>query len=374
MVISVGIDLGESLTKINYKVNNESALRWMAMHPGFARVEERELTHVLNSSSAFGVKNVNSQMWITTLEGNIALGKMAEKFVVRRNSKKPKYEDAVAKIMGAIAKIAVLHEISLKKIEVNLSLLLPFEEKEDKNLLMEILKEDLKSYHFCGQAVKVKLKSIKINSEGTGLLFLRAKEKGVHWIGDRNLAVIMLGHRNVSVVSLEKGTIANAKSPLLGFENLIDQTLSSLSGVESQKLVSAFWETVNMTEEKRFQKYPKWSKYEPIQKLATAHSPSLRNSEIEKIEDALDFSLQQYEKKLKMLFEDVLSLDLDEVIVGGGNRTLMHGFLKEYFGNSTVIISATKTIRKIREELGMESYEHLKFAERFLDIYGYCNS
>lgn len=376
--IVVAIDLGESLTKVIYKIGL-MPIDWIAMHSGIARISMKELQSFLSSAGVMGITNSDGRMWIRTkAQGVIGIGTIAKKFVNLRQPSKPKYEDAVAKVLAAIALIVRINQLSLKGVVVNLGVLLPYDEQGNHKLFQDFLNREIASYEFCGETYSIELASLKVNSEGSGLALIQGEREGAEWIAERKLGVVMLGHRNTSAVYFDKGELVKAQSPLVGFKGVIEQIESMNPGLETELLIEAIWK-VFLSDRENFKtkNYPNWHKFVSIRRLSTAHSKTLKKKETKQLSDSINEALYLQEEKLEYLFNDIFPHDIDAVIIGGGSATLFQKFLQRYFfqeRNKISIVWNHKIVREIEAKLSMSEFSYMMLAERYLDLYSYFSA
>ena len=148
----------------------------------------------------------------------------------------------------------------------------------------------------------------------------------------------MFGHRNVSLIYLEKGTLKYGDSPLLGFSLMLDEVCSRVSGLEREQLASAIFKGIYEAQSDIYTTYrtlhPEWIKLKSIKALVTANNPTLREGELRDIAKSIEVTTLNYWETIKKWLDKNLPTLPDEVIIGGGAATFIEPELEAYFNCS----------------------------------------
>ena len=157
----------------------------------------------------------------------------------------------------------------------------------------------------------------------------------------------MLGHRNVSALYFEYGSMKTLDSPLIGFSSFLDSVVAMTSGLERDSLADAIFAAIdaagssindyryrnsyNREGRINYTKHPSWGNYHSIKNLATAKDPTLRKQEIEAIVSAIESATEQYWSKLNKWLGKIFPEDLDLAIVSGGASRFLEPEIEQYF-------------------------------------------
>ena len=100
--------------------------------------------------------------------------------------------------MGVIAES---NNLNPKKISLQLAVLLPWNEYEDREKFYNKLKQYLSSFVFRGLSYSVELDKFICRPEGGGLAAIHTRKKGKEWQQDKKLGILMFGHRNIAILN-----------------------------------------------------------------------------------------------------------------------------------------------------------------------------
>jgi hypothetical protein len=120
----------------------------------------------------------------------------------------PKSETAIAKVLATVGRLVCeLKGVGVDEIELVLGLLLPLDEMVDRANLQVQLEQVLWEFEYNGSTVRTVLsESVHISPEGYGMSRLITAEQG---------KVLVFGHRDVSIIHVENGSIIPSKSQTL---------------------------------------------------------------------------------------------------------------------------------------------------------------
>lgn len=222
--VYVSADLGSSASKFFYRLQLEqTAPVWMG-----AEVVEGMTPEILNSFNAGGRPQDNS--WLE-LDGNVVMvGEAAKAFLKSNSLSANKAEKAIYKLATVLGVIAELEQLP-SHYEAVIWLSLPLAEIKTRRTIMEKLtKLCQQGFTFRGKRQQVIL-TLKCFPEGFGLYLHRKQslERTGERIDHRPTSIVMMGHRNLSILSFEHGSLnlAGSASDGPGFWPLFEKAARS---------------------------------------------------------------------------------------------------------------------------------------------------
>lgn len=340
--IYLSVDVGGSQTKIIYQLSGSESPDKLVFAPAVEEIPAAFLDNYKERKGWIGSPHPDQELWVTWNNRVVVLGDFASKFDPQDRLGELKYENALWKVLGAIGLIMEINELKVspkKPLKVELALLLPWNEYNDRKKFEEQLRKMLASFKVRSLSLKVSLERFLCRPEGGGLAALRIKQKGVDWLRNQKLGVLMFGHRNTTALYFDRGELKLGDSPLLGFAVLLDMVVSMTSGLDRERLASAIFkaryalidEIYSSTEYHTYTRRPKWSNCNAIKALASAKDPDLRDKEIQDIGNAISTATSEYWSKLERWMKKVFPLELDSVIIGGGAAYYIEPELENYF-------------------------------------------
>ncbi|MEA5574802.1 ParM/StbA family protein, partial [Calothrix sp. UHCC 0171] len=211
----LAIDVGGSQTKIIYQFAGWKNPQYLLMSPGVEQISKSDLKRYFDQLGWIGAPTPQQQAWLEW-KGNIfVVGDFVSEFAPQDRIFERKYENALYKVLAAVGTILSKHNIGKKrrgnpeslKVNINLGLLLPWNEYNDRKRFEEQLELMLKSLKFRGQSWDVQLCHFECRPEGGGLAAIRIKQNGLDWLQKNRVAVLMFGHRNVTAIYFDAGAI-----------------------------------------------------------------------------------------------------------------------------------------------------------------------
>ncbi|AFZ15654.1 hypothetical protein Cri9333_4891 (plasmid) [Crinalium epipsammum PCC 9333] len=396
MKITLAIDPGASLTKVIAEVEGIKETYLVTMLPEVASVSRETLENYRSGKGQLGSPRPEDEAWVEWENQIYLVGSFARDFSGDVGLKELKYERAIYKtsaIIGVIIDKASSTKRNVNNITLELVVLLPWNEYEDRNRLKDQLTKILADYTFRGQPLKVKLTNFLCRPEGSGLAMVRVKQKGLDWFRDRTLAVLMFGHRNVTALQFSGGRMVKGESPEIGFMKLEDKVLERTSGQKPLELSRAIFQAdyLMMNRPDNFSSI-KLENTAAIQGLARSRDPEFRLSEIKKITEAITSSRAEYWQELEQWLDRCLPRDLDEVIICGGAGVYLKPELNKYFGvreksqlprlpqpGDRPIVpicwgaDITEQVETAFDKLKTERHQKEALAFRLIDIFGLFN-
>ncbi|NJL37267.1 MAG: hypothetical protein HC840_05575 [Leptolyngbyaceae cyanobacterium RM2_2_4] len=199
-------DIGTSGSKFFYRVrDDQKEALWMG-----SGVADGLTTLALSILNAGG--RPQDHAWLQVGNEVILVGDAAKTFVEGNSLVENKANQAVYKIVAALGVIAEKERMP-SQYEAVIWLPLPLTEMNTKDEIAAKLTQTAQNFRFRGMAQQVRV-SLKFCPEGFGLYLNRKAQldaTGVP-IDQRRTFILMMGHRNLSVLCFEQGSLKSAKS------------------------------------------------------------------------------------------------------------------------------------------------------------------
>ena len=339
--LNLSIDFGGSGSKVIYQFGG-GKLQYMMLPPGLEEVSKEDFKRYKDLQLWRGDPKPEDDAWLEWKGSIYVVGNFALEFAAQDRIREKKYENALYKALAIVGIILEKHQVGGKKrkaespkIILHLALVFPWNEYNDHQRFREQFSLMLKNFKFRGVAWDIALCTFLCQPEGAGLLATRIKQKGKSWFTENSVALLMLGHRNCTLLYFEKGIRKISDSPLLGFSTFLDDVCSRASGIERDKLAAAIFEGLYQSRYKIYKEkqtiHPEWKALEVIKALATARDPELRAREVKDIASAIDNVIPNYWLTLRKWLDSKMPSFPSEVIVGGGTAVFLEPELEKYF-------------------------------------------
>ena len=334
----VCVDPGGSQTKIIYQMTKDEKPSYLLMTPEVEEISEENLKRYLDKESIMSNPSPIRQAYLLVNRQTFVVGYFASKFDPEDRLQEIKYENALYKTLAAVGVIAESNQLNPKKISLQLAVLLPWNEYEDRSKFYQKLKEYLNDFVFRGQSYSVELDKLICRPEGGGLAAIHARKKGSDWQQNKKLGILMFGHRNITALNFEYGDLSG-DSPLIGFSKFLDNVIERTSGLDRDRIASAIFQGLESTKSENYENsrsasqtfYPEWSKLDAIDQLANAKNSDLRAQEIKNVDEAIDIAAEEYWTTVSKWLNRVFPNDLDEVVISGGASRFLEPYLEKYF-------------------------------------------
>ena len=236
--IQTYIDMGSSATKCFYWHHKPELLH---LAPQVARLNPSRLDRL--TLGGLTSQEPEDSAYIMVGNGTYAVGALAIAQKGDSGLALPKRDRAVYKILATLGVIADKtlskqdSENSGCEFDVHLGCLLPLEEYwHDRKDLKTQIQGAISEFSFRGKVLSGQLERIEMQPEGAGLYLakgLQLAKSGVS-IRDHTVVVLMFGHRNLSILTFEKGSTpqeTNSTSQGPGFVEYLKQCATELPGV-----------------------------------------------------------------------------------------------------------------------------------------------
>lgn len=343
------VDAGGSQTKIIYQTPEADTPEFFLMPPEVEPISQTQFDRYQERIGWLGSPSPQQQAWFTIDEQLWVIGAFASEFDPQDRLHEKKYENALYKVLAAVGIVVQKLKMERRKVSLHLSILLPWQEFNDRGTFEAQLRVLLDGFVFRDQALKVKLKSFLCRPEGGGLAATRMRQKGLDWFQGQRLVVLLFGHRNTSALYFEYGQFKSGDSPLYGFSQMIDLIVARYSVLDKQVLLLALVKAMQIAREEHNSKarmyesaswgrnqyspirYPSWRMSRALGELVSVRDETLREAELDKLAEAVESALDEYWEKLATWLLRVVPDDLDEVIVSGGAAMLLEPKLRSFF-------------------------------------------
>jgi hypothetical protein len=174
-----------------------------------------------------------------------------------------------------------------------------------------------------------------------------------------NVAVLMVGYRNASLLVMERGQLTRGLTSDLGFSQVVTRVQDCTSGQGEGALVQAICCGRKLDER-------------VLGRLARSNRADLRAMEISELRQAISHGVCEYLVLLNNWLSQQLPrrLNLDEILIGGGTARYLKPELTETLKSYGAQLNWGQTLeRRVRQAFGLE-VKHDSLATRLADVYG----
>jgi hypothetical protein len=243
------------------------------------------------------------------LIGEIATGQPGG-LIVSYDEKK--YERAVRFVLGALGYLSNIGDLDWGT-PINLGLLLPYREYQDKSAAEEMLRYHLEGYRWGGKPVRFNLKKFVCCPEGAGV-YSQCGNPGL-----RRVLVASIGFRDASILHVLDGYPDTRSGTVpLGMNAFVELIQQGYSVPDKMKLTTALVESG-------------WPlKDAPLLELIQTTDPVLRENELIRLKAVIESARLQYEKALKRWLKKHLD-SVDEIIFCGGTALFLKPMIQSWF-------------------------------------------
>ena len=332
------VDPGGSQTKIIYQQNRDKKPRYLLMPPEVEEIKEDNLKRYLEKESKMSNPSPIRQAYLEVNKQTFVVGYFASLFNPEDRLSEIKYENALYKTLAAVGVIVEQNNLNPQKISLQLAVLLPWNEYEDRSKFYNKLKEYLSSFTWRGQSYSIQLDKFICRPEGGGLAAIHTRKKGSEWQQDKKLGILMFGHRNITALCFEYGELTG-DSPLIGFSKFLDNVIGRTSGLDRDRIASAIFQGLDSDETDIYSSsdyasytfYPEWNELGAIKELANAKDEDLRRQEVDDVSQAIKVATEEYWTTVSKWLNRVFPADLDSVVISGGASRFLEPDLEKHF-------------------------------------------
>jgi hypothetical protein len=318
MELYVTVDLGSSLIKVLYGNDPSKQPSYLAIEPEIIEVPVVKYLDEYRRNHFNG--NPEDYAFIETEGKYYAVGMLAKKkFRSTTNLALLKSNYAVQRILAAVW-VAIEKLGGGKKAKLFLTCLLPPGELEDKHSLDRTLTAALSSFDSPSGRLQVKLKYFNCAPEGGGLS-MHYQERHPE-CRDRVLGVVMMGHRNLSAYTVDRGVPDTYKSSDLGFVSMVREIQASTSGYREYDITRSVARYL-IAEVNESASNPKY-----LHDLLLKTREADRHQELAQLVEAVESAKKMYWVSMHQWLNTQLS-EVTDILIGGGTCRM---FVKEFRG------------------------------------------
>lgn len=301
----LAIDFGGSLTKLVGGISQDDYVA-MTMEPEVVEVTEGGIR--LHEKNAIGSGRPKDRSWVK-LDGKVyAIGYLAQQFLGDAGLWKAKTEIAVQKLLAAlwVMKNHWKQQLGKKRIKVDIACLLPPGEYQEKTQFEAKVRKALKRFGTPDNHLTIACRNFYCFPEGFGVLSNFEAQWGRNFLKTSEIAVIMLGHRNSSLMVCKRGRVTEFDSSDLGFIQLVRKVIQRTAGLDESTLSDAIAEA-------GYEINPA-----PLEKVLRHRDMTMREEELENLIEAISISREEYVILLQEWIMKMLPSTVTEVVLCGG--------------------------------------------------------
>jgi hypothetical protein len=312
-------DLGGSSTKAIAQIYPQGVPFALRMSPEVADVGEGSTKHLTVDALP------DDSAWVRIGQEYSVLGSIAKReFAGTAALLDLKCEYALAKVAGLLWLAKRQINVDIQEIFVQI-LLPPGEEKNVVDLTKKVVLTYRQGVITPTGRMKIKVSNFKIVPEGTGIISYRNRALGNVFL-QKNLGLLMLGHRNASFTLSQRGKAAKKESTDLGMnwvlQKFVERTSVGLSKDDSRIAVA-------LVEASK-------GNLESLRKLSRRNTPSGIDSDLELFKSVSGVIRDEYCRALLRWVKNYLPLN--EVLICGGTGEFVRQELTQYFSKESIPI------------------------------------
>ncbi len=343
----LAIDFGGSLTKLVGGISQDEYVA-MTMEPEVVEVTEGGIR--IHEKNAIGKGRPKDKSWVK-LNGRVyAVGYLAQQFLGDAGLWKAKTEIAVQKLLAAlwVMKNHWSQQLGKLRIRVDIACVLPPGEYQEKTQFEANVRDALKKFGTPDSYLTIACRNFYCFPEGFGVLSNFEFQWGKDFLKTKEIAVIMLGHRNSSLMVCKRGRVSQFDSSELGFIQLVRKVIQRTAGFDETTLSSAIAQA-------GYEINPA-----PLEKVLRHRDPRMREEELENLIEAISISRQEFVILLQEWIEKMLPSTVTEVVLCGGTAD----YLEE--------LSALSHLKQHRSgDINLpDLYNRLNVGNRMADVAG----
>lgn len=274
------------------------------------------------SNFRIGSSAPSMSAWVEYKGEFYAVGNLATRFKANLQLGKRKFELALPKVLAAVGAISETYKLA-NGTRINLGAVLPYGEFGDRDLFGQILSEALADFKFCGVEKSFSLDTFICLPEGGGVL-TQGRPPGSSF-RDLELIVLMLGFRDVSLLFVNKGEMADGVSEPFGFSNLISSVGKKTAIRDYHKLTAAICKAGRNINQRA------------LQPLLNNVGDTYKEYQLAKITKAITEAKAQYWLMLSEWLKGQIKDQVDEIIVAGGTAQFLRPELNSLLGFTKVV-------------------------------------
>lgn len=367
-LITLTLDMGASISKALYSFENleeesqeteASKIHLMYMDAEMITISEK----MVENLDFWNMGDVpENYAWIKSKPKDnkvTAFGLLAKKFKAMKQIHLVKYENALDKCLAFIGAIIKKHNLNPFQIEVNLNLLIPYDEFKSRDIIHQNLRQNIQNFYFQTLEIKSKLGEFNCYPEGFGGFINRAYSQKKNWLIEKKIAVLMIGHRNCSCLIFEQGNLFHGETISTGFFDLIKDIKNNSIGQKIEDLefiIPKISSDLNQSKD-------------ILSSLIRGNKRKNQQSELKKIKSAVENSREKLWNIIFNWLDSQIPNYLHEIMILGGAAQYFQEELKECFDWSKIDWSLD--LANEIDDLFFKNYDRDdKLSFRFIDVFG----
>jgi hypothetical protein len=345
MKVLLSLDPSSSLPKAIAQYPDGS-IELFTLSPNITECTREEITDLCS----FSIDNPDNT-WVGYGSRYFALGGLAQSLSSVDKTRCAKFEKAAVIAMAIAALIG--RKFSRSNYQLDLGILLPFDELSHKDYLMAIFKEHLKNFTSAGGQYSIESNWVSIAPEGIGCIFQgRTCQKPLN---QTSIFCITIGYRNTSFIHWKNGMISRGGATDMGFHNCVSYISQSagLSHVSKERLIPLILDKPTK---------------KGLSALCQGQDAEIRELEVRKIKSAIARGKQAYLLKIKEWISTLQIPLVDELVIAGGTAYAFRKDFEKFFVDKPIDW-------RDKSELELNArLENPNLPYRLIDLWGFHKS
>jgi hypothetical protein len=346
--VILALDAGGEGTKFIYaNASQVQAAASCYMEPQMVKLPHSAIAQL--QANKISVALPENMCWVGCEQEFYAVGYLAcSRFQGSKALSKSKVETVIYKMLGAIW--VVKRKLDLgAKFNIDVAVVLPPCELSDKSYFEEQLRRQARQFITPDGEMSVDINKFLCFPEGAGTFLLYKGKSSATQIQRKDIALVMLGYRNASVLVSRRGLLDVVASCDLGMCRAIEQIIKRSSNQSEKRLVSAVAKAG-------------WGvKKDALINLVNSTNPNRKSHELDLLTTAITESRLEYFFQLKNWLDEVIPKEAQLIIFCGGTAEYLRQPLEQAFPERCLFHGGVEIPSPLDTEgLGC----------RLLDIYG----
>lgn len=314
--LRIGFDVGSSLSKIIYTINDGSP-QFLMMEPDVVSLPATSIEHLSGSMA-----RPENQAWVKLDRDSERIhvcGYLAKEFSAVERIEMLKYEYAFYKFLAAVGVIAANEKCD--RLNIHVAMLLPYGEITSREQLQAKITSAIKKYYFQNKLVRGRIASFQCHPESTGMVLKILAQHGQDWFSSRRVVVLIFGYRNISCMSFNRGVLEAQHSATsdLGFVNLIDKIIARTPGQNRYALTKAVYAIGSDLR----------TDHRELQSLIRSKQPENIQTEAKLLVNAIEAARYEYWQLVQDWLNSVVPEIVDHLAVSGGTSAYLKSLLDQ---------------------------------------------
>lgn len=316
--VILALDTGGEGTKFIYaNASQVQAATSCYMEPQMVKLPHSAIAQL--QGNKISVALPENMCWVGFGQEFYAVGYLASsRFQGSRALSKPKVETAIYKALGAIWVIKRKLDLGAK-FTLDVAVVLPPCELSDKSYFEEQLRRQARQFTTPDGEMSVDINKFLCFPEGAGTFLLYKGQSSTAQIQQKDIALVMLGYRNASVLVSRRGLLDVIASCELGMYRAIEQIVKRSSNQSEKWLVSAVAKAGWDVEK------------EALINLVNSSEPNRKSYELDLLITAITESRLEYFFQLKNWLDETIPKEAQVIIFCGGTAEYLRQPLEQAF-------------------------------------------